>query len=75
MDAAADAFRDRATLIRDRTTLEQLASIEGSTLKAPEGGGSESHTTIGPWRTCWRWRRCAGGWRAAGPRRWGRRRT
>ena len=36
-DAAADAFRDGATLVRDVGTRDQLASIEGSTLKAPEG--------------------------------------
>jgi hypothetical protein len=36
-DAAADAFRDGATLVRDAGTRDQLASIEGSTLKAPEG--------------------------------------
>jgi hypothetical protein len=36
-DAAADAFRDGATLVRDVGTRDQLAGIEGSTLKAPEG--------------------------------------
>jgi len=37
MDNAADVLRDVATVIRDRATLDQLASIEGATLKAPEG--------------------------------------
>jgi hypothetical protein len=37
LDTAADALREAATTIRDRTTAEQLASIEGATLRAPEG--------------------------------------
>lgn len=37
MDNAADALRDGALVVHDRATLDQLASIEGATLKAPEG--------------------------------------
>ncbi len=37
LDTAADALREQATTIRDRTTAEQLASIEGATLRAPMG--------------------------------------
>ena len=37
MDHAADVLRDVATLLRDRMTLDQLAGIEGASLKAPEG--------------------------------------
>ena len=37
VDAAADALRDGVTGIRDVGTRDQLASIMGSTLKAPEG--------------------------------------
>lgn len=36
-DAAADAFRHGETMIRSLTAFCQLASIEGSTLRAPEG--------------------------------------
>jgi hypothetical protein len=36
-DAAGDALRAGAALVRDRVTLAQLASIEGSTLAAPVG--------------------------------------
>jgi len=37
MAEAADAFRNRETRIHSRETLMQLAAVEGSTLKAPEG--------------------------------------
>lgn len=37
MDHAADVIRDGATVVRDRVTLDQLASIEGATLRAPQG--------------------------------------
>lgn len=36
-DIAADAFRDMDTICHDFISLEQLSSIEGSTLLAPEG--------------------------------------
>jgi len=36
-DAGADAFRDQETIIHSFDTYTQLASIEGSTLRAPEG--------------------------------------
>ena len=36
-DAGADAFRDGETIIHSFDTHTQLASIEGSTLRAPEG--------------------------------------
>ena len=36
-DACADAVRDQATVIRTPDTISQLASIEASTLRAPEG--------------------------------------
>ena len=36
-DAAADACRNRETVIHSFATFTQLASIEGSTLRAPEG--------------------------------------
>jgi len=36
-DAGADAFRDGETIIHSFDTYTQLASIEGSTLRAPEG--------------------------------------
>lgn len=36
-DTAADAFRDQDTLIHSFESYMQLASIEGSTLRAPEG--------------------------------------
>jgi hypothetical protein len=36
-DAAADALREGQTLIRDRTTLEQMMAIRGATLSAPPG--------------------------------------
>lgn len=36
-DAAADAFRDGDTTLRSFASYLQLASIEGSTLRAPEG--------------------------------------
>jgi hypothetical protein len=39
LDAAADAFRDGLARIRDRETLAQLASIEGTSLRAPAGPG------------------------------------
>jgi len=32
----ADAFRDGTTIIRDPDTFNQIASLEGSTLRAPE---------------------------------------
>jgi hypothetical protein len=35
--AAADAFRERRTFLHSFATLTQLASIEGSTLRAPKG--------------------------------------
>jgi hypothetical protein len=34
---AADAFRDQATIIHSFDAWAQLASIDGSTLRAPEG--------------------------------------
>jgi hypothetical protein len=36
-DAAADAFRNRETILHSFATFTQLASIEGGTLRAPEG--------------------------------------
>ncbi len=36
-NAAAEAMRAGQTRVRDRVTLEQLLSIEGATLRAPEG--------------------------------------
>jgi hypothetical protein len=36
-NAAADAFRDGSTILHSENTYHQLASIEGSTLRAPEG--------------------------------------
>jgi hypothetical protein len=36
-DTAADAFRERETRLHNFVTFTQLASIEGSTLRAPEG--------------------------------------
>ena len=36
-DATADAFRDRETILHSFATFTQLASIEGSSLRAPEG--------------------------------------
>ena len=36
-DAAADAFREGQTTVHNFVTYSQLASIEGSTLRAPEG--------------------------------------
>ncbi len=36
-DAAADCFRDGATLVRDLATRDQVAGVMGSTLKAPDG--------------------------------------
>jgi hypothetical protein len=36
-DTCADAFRDQETILHDSATYHQLASIEGSTLRAPEG--------------------------------------
>lgn len=36
-DAAADAFRNKETILHSFATFTQLASIEGSTLLAPEG--------------------------------------
>jgi hypothetical protein len=35
--AVADAFRERQTFLHSIATFTQLASIEGSTLRAPEG--------------------------------------
>lgn len=49
VDCAADVLRDGAqsgapAWVRDRETLDQLASIEGSTLRAPEGAlGARQH--------------------------------
>lgn len=37
MDHAADVLRDGATVLHDRATLDQIASIEGATLRAPDG--------------------------------------
>lgn len=37
LDTAAEVFAAGAAVIRDRTTAEQLASIEGATLRAPAG--------------------------------------
>ena len=36
-DAAADAFRNQETVVHSFSTFTQLQSIEGSTLRAPEG--------------------------------------
>jgi hypothetical protein len=36
-NAAADAFRDQATILHSFATYTQLASIDGGTLRAPEG--------------------------------------
>lgn len=36
-DATADAFRDEETILHSFATYTQLASIEGATLRAPEG--------------------------------------
>lgn len=36
-DATADAFRDEETILHSFDTFTQLSSIEGSTLRAPEG--------------------------------------
>jgi hypothetical protein len=36
-DAAADAFREQQTTLHSFATFAQLASVEGSTLRAPEG--------------------------------------
>jgi hypothetical protein len=36
-DTAAEAFRDSATTLHSEATYHQLASIEGATLRAPEG--------------------------------------
>jgi hypothetical protein len=36
-DHTADAFRNRETVLHNFATFTQLASIEGSTLRAPEG--------------------------------------
>ena len=36
-DGAADAFREEDTLLHSFATFTQLASVEGATLKAPEG--------------------------------------
>jgi len=36
-DDAADTFRDKETVVHSFATVVQLASIEGSTLRAPEG--------------------------------------
>src|SRR5205814_1551685 len=36
-DGTADAFRNRETMLHSLATFTQLASIEGSTLRAPEG--------------------------------------
>ncbi len=36
-DAAADALREGQTLVRDRTTLEQMMAIRGASLSAPPG--------------------------------------
>lgn len=41
-DTAAEAFRDRKATIHDRKTFLQLASIEASTLAAPEGQHDDS---------------------------------
>lgn len=42
MDHAAEVLRDGATRIRDRQTLEQLAAIDGRTLRAAEAAGGRS---------------------------------
>ena len=36
-DACADAFRNTETVLHSFATFTQLASIEGATLRAPEG--------------------------------------
>jgi hypothetical protein len=36
-DTCADAFREKATILHSFATFTQLASIEGATLRAPEG--------------------------------------
>ena len=35
--ACADALRDKDAILHDETTFNQLASIEGGTLRAPQG--------------------------------------
>ena len=40
--AVADAFRERQTFLHSFATVTQLASIEGSTLRAPEGEADDS---------------------------------
>jgi hypothetical protein len=40
-DHTADAFRNRETTLHSFTTFNQLASIEGSTLRAPEGDADD----------------------------------
>ncbi|MGB8647346.1 MAG: hypothetical protein WCF84_19080 [Anaerolineae bacterium] len=36
-DSTADAFRDQTTILYSQLTMRQLSSIEGSSLRAPEG--------------------------------------
>jgi hypothetical protein len=36
-DACADAFRNKETALHDFATLTQLSSVDGSTLRAPDG--------------------------------------
>ena len=40
-DQAADAFRERQTSLHSRATFIQLAGIEGSTLRAPDGDADD----------------------------------
>src|SRR5262249_2893311 len=43
--ATADAFRDKETVLHSFATFEQLASIEGATLKAPDGEHDDRATS------------------------------
>jgi hypothetical protein len=43
-DAAADAFREKDTVLHSFGTLMQLCSIEGSTLRAPQGEADDRAT-------------------------------
>jgi hypothetical protein len=42
---AADMFRDKMTIIHSEETLNQLASIDGATLRAPEGNHDDYATS------------------------------
>lgn len=43
---AADSLRDKLVIIHDEETLNQLASIDGATLKAPEGNHDDYATSF-----------------------------